>query len=178
MVVVYSRALQRGEDYNNLAKQLSCYADMESRISSIVRSASTQRHKFLNVDEGFQRLREKYETLPTWYTQYRDIYRNGMANLPHVTQITMLFSEFNRSDHYFCSSHLQSMDPVDLTYEKMIKSQFRCLIFILGLRSPCHAETGFRLLSLLDREPDVKKSHDRPGSAAGRLTASFQPERT
>ncbi|VUZ54937.1 unnamed protein product [Hymenolepis diminuta] len=118
----------------------------------------------------------------------------------------MLFSEFNRSDHYFCSSHLQSMDPVDLTYEKMIskldwavgdnsslfnltiredenahhyvESQFRCLIFILGLRSPCHAETGFRLLSLLDREPDVKKSHDRPGSAAGRLTASFQPERT
>ncbi|KAM3183560.1 hypothetical protein ACTXT7_010092 [Hymenolepis weldensis] len=67
------------------------------------------------------------------------------------------------------------MDSLDLTCEKMIKNQFRCLIFILGLRSPCQAEIRLRLLSLLDKEPDIKKSHGRPNSAAGPLTASVQP---
>ncbi|KAM3180466.1 hypothetical protein ACTXT7_016227 [Hymenolepis weldensis] len=49
--------------------------------------------------------------------------------------------------------------------------QFRYLIFILGLRSRCHAEIRLRLLSLLDKKPDVKKSRRRPESAARLLTA-------
>ncbi|KAM3175264.1 hypothetical protein ACTXT7_008854 [Hymenolepis weldensis] len=56
------------------------------------------------------------------------------------------------------------------------ENKFRCLIFILGLRSPCHAEIRLGLLSLLDGEPDVKKSCRGTESAAGSLTASDQPE--
>ncbi|KAM3184131.1 hypothetical protein ACTXT7_008993 [Hymenolepis weldensis] len=86
------------------------------------------------------------------------------------------------------------MDPADLTCEKMIgivnrlrtsfrfgsleENQFRCLIFILGLRSPCHAEVLLRLLSLLDKKPYVKKSLRRPESAGGLLTACVQLART
>ncbi|KAM3184642.1 hypothetical protein ACTXT7_007951 [Hymenolepis weldensis] len=85
------------------------------------------------------------------------------------------------------------MDPADLTYEKinivnrlcisfrfgsLEEHQFRCLIFTLDLRSPCHNEIRLRFLSLLDKKPDVKKSRRRPESAGGLLTASFQLERT
>ncbi|VUZ52931.1 unnamed protein product [Hymenolepis diminuta] len=118
----------------------------------------------------------------------------------------MLFREFNKCDHYLCSSYFQPMDPADLTYEKVIsklgsvvgdssslfnliisedenvrhyvENQLRCLIFILGLRSPCHAVIRLRLLSLLDKKPDVKKSRRRPESAEGLLTASVQLEGT
>ncbi|VUZ54811.1 unnamed protein product [Hymenolepis diminuta] len=60
------------------------------------------------------------------------------------------------------------MDPADLTFEKIItgsvnrlctnfrfgslkENQFRFLIFILGLRSPCYAEIRLRPPSLLDK---------------------------
>ncbi|KAM3186651.1 hypothetical protein ACTXT7_003904 [Hymenolepis weldensis] len=81
------------------------------------------------------------------------------------------------------------MDPVNLTYEQMIsivtqlgtsfrfgslqENQFRCLIFIIGPRSPCHAEIRPGGLPLLD-----KKSRRGPESAAGLLTTSVQSERT
>ncbi|VUZ43120.1 unnamed protein product [Hymenolepis diminuta] len=32
----------------------------------------------------------------------------------------MLLRQFNRCDHYLCSSYFQPMDPAYLTYEKMI----------------------------------------------------------
>ncbi|KAM3176372.1 hypothetical protein ACTXT7_006641 [Hymenolepis weldensis] len=50
-------------------------------------------------------------------------------------------------------------------------------IRITVLRSPCHAETRLRLLSLSDKELDVKTSHRGPESAVGPLTASVQPEK-
>ncbi|VDL34153.1 unnamed protein product [Hymenolepis diminuta] len=43
-----------------------------------------------------------------------------MADRSHATRITILLREFNRSDHYLCSSYFQPMDPADLTYEKII----------------------------------------------------------
>ncbi|VDL59330.1 unnamed protein product [Hymenolepis diminuta] len=51
-----------------------------------------------------------------------------------------------------------------------------CLIFIFGLRSPCPTEIRLRLLSLLDKELDVKKSRCGPESAPGPFTTSVQPE--
>ncbi|KAM3179861.1 hypothetical protein ACTXT7_017443 [Hymenolepis weldensis] len=57
-------------------------------------------------------------------------------------------------------------------------NQFRYFNFILGLRSPCHAAIRLRLLSLLGKKPDVRRSRRRPESAAGLLTASVQLERT
>ncbi|KAM3178986.1 hypothetical protein ACTXT7_001493 [Hymenolepis weldensis] len=106
-----------------------------------------------------------------------------MADLPHAITITMLPREFNRSDNYLYSPYFQPMDPADLTYEKMIsivnrlrisfrfgsllENQFRCLISIPGLRSPSHGEIRLRLLSLLDKKPDITKSRCRPESAGG-----------
>ncbi|KAM3184662.1 hypothetical protein ACTXT7_007917 [Hymenolepis weldensis] len=123
------------------------------------------------------------ENFTTWYAQHRDIYKNIMADLPHASRITMLLREFNRIENYLCSFYFQPMDPADLNYEKMIsfvnrlctsfrfvsleENQFRCLIFILGLLPPCHAEIRLRNLSLLDKKPDVKKSRRRPESAVG-----------
>ncbi|VUZ56242.1 unnamed protein product [Hymenolepis diminuta] len=143
-----------------------------------------------------------------------------MADLPHATRIIMLLREFNKSDNHLCSVYFQSMDPADLTCEKMIskfgsavgdrsslfnltasedenvlyhlgivnrlrisfssgsleENQFRCLIFILSLRSPCHAEIRLTLLSLLDKKPDVKKSCRKPESAEGLLIKSVYEE--
>ncbi|VUZ46892.1 unnamed protein product [Hymenolepis diminuta] len=59
-----------------------------------------------------------------------------------------------------------------------LENQFRCFTFILGLRSPYHAEIRLRLLALLDKKPDVKKSNYRSESAGGLLTTSVQLERT
>ncbi|KAM3172166.1 hypothetical protein ACTXT7_015111 [Hymenolepis weldensis] len=50
------------------------------------------------------------------------------------------------------------------------------LISILGLESPCYAETLLRLLSLFNKEPNVKRSHCGPESTAGSLTTSFPGE--
>ncbi|VDL28270.1 unnamed protein product [Hymenolepis diminuta] len=128
--------------------------------------------EFLNVYVGSGRLREKCRS--ACYAHYCDIYKNSMADLPHATRITMLLREFNRSDHDLCSSYFQPMDPIDLTYEKIMgivnrlytsfrfgslkENHFKYLIFILGPRSPCHAEIRLGPLSLLDKKPDVKKS--------------------
>ncbi|KAM3180423.1 hypothetical protein ACTXT7_016311 [Hymenolepis weldensis] len=48
----------------------------------------------------------------------------------------------------------------------------------VSLRSPCYAEIRLRLLSLLDKEPDVKKSRCGPQSAAAPLIANVHTERT
>ncbi|VUZ45093.1 unnamed protein product [Hymenolepis diminuta] len=156
---------------------------METRISSIVRNTFTQMN-FPNSTKNPKDYVKNVEIFAPWYTQYRDIYKNSMADLPHATRITMLLREFNRSDHYLCSSYFQPTDPADLAYGKMITklvpvigdnsslfnlitcrdenvqhyvgivnrlctgfrfdslegNQFRCPIFILGLRSSCNAE--------------------------------------
>ncbi|VUZ40244.1 unnamed protein product [Hymenolepis diminuta] len=46
-------------------------------------------------------------------------------------------------------------------FDSQKENQFRCLIFILCLRSPCNAEIRLRLLSLLDKKSDVKMSRRR-----------------
>ncbi|VDL51488.1 unnamed protein product [Hymenolepis diminuta] len=183
----------RRAGYNSLALQSSYYADKEAQISSIARNSLTQ-DEFLNVyviNVGIFRHNPLMdETFATWYTQHREIYKNIMADSPHATSNFMLLHMFSRSNHYLFSSYFQSMDPADLTYEKIItklgsvvgdnnsflnltiskdenvhyhvdivnrlctsfrfgsleENQFRCLIFILGLRSPCHAEIRLRLL--------------------------------
>ncbi|VUZ44691.1 unnamed protein product, partial [Hymenolepis diminuta] len=58
------------------------------------------------------------------------------------------------------------------------ENQFRCLIFILGLRAALHTEIRLRHLSLLDKKPNVNKSLRRPESAGGVLITSVQLERT
>ncbi|VUZ47222.1 unnamed protein product [Hymenolepis diminuta] len=58
------------------------------------------------------------------------------------------------------------------------ENQFGSLIFILGLRSPRHAEIRLRLLFLLVRKFEVKKSFRRLESAGGLLTESVQLEMT
>ncbi|VUZ43351.1 unnamed protein product [Hymenolepis diminuta] len=68
----------------------------------------------------------------------------------------MLLREFNRNNNHLCSSYFQPMNPADLISETMTgivnrlwasfrfgsleENQFRCLIFILGLLSPCYSE--------------------------------------
>ncbi|KAM3179926.1 hypothetical protein ACTXT7_017309, partial [Hymenolepis weldensis] len=111
------------------------------------------------------------ETPATWYTQHRDIYKNIMADLPHATRITMLLCEFNRSDNYLYSSYFQPMDLADLTYEKVI-SKSGSVVRDNGSLQPDH-----KLLSLVDKEPDIKKFCHRPKSAEGLLTESVQSER-
>ncbi|KAM3174194.1 hypothetical protein ACTXT7_011024 [Hymenolepis weldensis] len=78
---------------------------------------------------------------------YRDIYKNSLGDLLYATRITTF-----------------RFGPLE-------ENQFRCLIFILGLRSPCHSEIRLRLLFLLDKKPDVKTSRSRPEFAGGLLTA-------
>ncbi|KAM3184415.1 hypothetical protein ACTXT7_008394 [Hymenolepis weldensis] len=146
---------------------------MEVRFSSIVRNTLTQVNFSISTKD------------PEDSMKNMGVFINIMADLPYAARITMLLSEFHRSDHYLCLSYFQPRDPADLTYEKMITDTDRgvscalpCHIFILGLQSPCHAEFRLRLLSLLDKKPDVKKSPRRPESAGGLLTASVQLERT
>ncbi|VDL61391.1 unnamed protein product [Hymenolepis diminuta] len=50
---------------------------------------------------------------------------------------------------------------ISFRFGSLEENQFRCLIFILGLRSPCHAKIQLRLLSLLDKKTHVKKSRRR-----------------
>ncbi|VUZ56133.1 unnamed protein product [Hymenolepis diminuta] len=161
---------------------------MEVPISSIVGSAFIQ----VNFSTSTKNPKDYLKSVGTFHHNPlidRDIYKNIMASLPHATRITMLLPEFNRSDHYLCSSYFQPMDHADLSCEKIIsklgsvvgvnnylfnltiggdesvhshvrivnrlctsfrfgsldENQFRCLVFILGLRSPCHAKIQLRL---------------------------------
>ncbi|VUZ48827.1 unnamed protein product [Hymenolepis diminuta] len=45
------------------------------------------------------------------------------------------------------------------SYGSLKEDQFRCLLFIQGLRSPCNAEIRLKLLSLLDKNPDIMVHH-------------------
>ncbi|KAM3175024.1 hypothetical protein ACTXT7_009356 [Hymenolepis weldensis] len=58
------------------------------------------------------------------------------------------------------------------SFGSLDENQFGCFVFILNLRSPYHAEIRLRLLFLLDKKSDVKKSRCTPESAGGLLTAS------
>ncbi|KAM3173262.1 hypothetical protein ACTXT7_012847 [Hymenolepis weldensis] len=86
----------------------------------------------------------------------------------------MLLREFNKSDYYLCPSYLQPIDSAYPTYEKMI-SKFGSVVsdnssqFNLTLSED--ENITIILLSLLDKEPDFKKSRHRPESAAGMLVA-------
>ncbi|KAM3172221.1 hypothetical protein ACTXT7_014992 [Hymenolepis weldensis] len=48
--------------------------------------------------------------------------------------------------------------PSQRAEQNLNEDQFRCLNFPFGLPSPCYGEIRLRLLSILDKEPDVKKS--------------------
>ncbi|KAM3186165.1 hypothetical protein ACTXT7_004901 [Hymenolepis weldensis] len=73
---------------------------MEARISTLMRNTFTQtKFSTLTIDPK-DYVKNAGETFATWYTKYRDIYENIMADLPHATRITMLLREFNRNDHY------------------------------------------------------------------------------
>ncbi|KAM3172579.1 hypothetical protein ACTXT7_014239 [Hymenolepis weldensis] len=69
---------------------------------------------------GLTKITPCYETFATWHIQYRDIYKNTMTDLSNAIRINILFRKFNRSDNYLCSSHVNSMDPADLIYQRMI----------------------------------------------------------
>lgn len=60
------------------------------------------------------------ETFATWYTQYSDIYEDGMADLRQATRFAMLLRKVNRSNGRLYSSYLQPMDPTEPTYEERI----------------------------------------------------------
>ncbi|KAM3188539.1 hypothetical protein ACTXT7_000093 [Hymenolepis weldensis] len=45
------------------------------------------------------------------------------------------------------------------SYGSLKEDQFRCLVFIQGLRSPCYAEIRLKLLSLLDKNPNITFHH-------------------
>ncbi|VDL58713.1 unnamed protein product [Hymenolepis diminuta] len=55
----------------------------------------------------------------------------------------------------------------------LAEDHFKCFTFILGLRSPCHAEIRLRLLSILYEKPDDKKFICRPESAGGLVNREF-----
>ncbi|VUZ50057.1 unnamed protein product [Hymenolepis diminuta] len=111
-----------------------------------------------------------------------------MAVLPHATRINILPCKFNTIDHELYSFYLRPMDPTDLTYEKTISklgsvvygnsSLVKMKMLTIMFLTSCYAEIRLGLLSLLGKKPDVKKFRRGPGSAAGPLTASVQPERT
>ncbi|VUZ48686.1 unnamed protein product [Hymenolepis diminuta] len=44
-------------------------------------------------------------------------------------------------------------------YGSLKQGQFRCLVFIQGLRSSCYEEIRLKLLSLLDKNPDIMLHH-------------------
>ncbi|KAM3171348.1 hypothetical protein ACTXT7_016782 [Hymenolepis weldensis] len=208
--------LKRRADYKILATQLSNYADIEVQISSIVGNTFTQMNFSTTTKD------------PKGYEENVKLLQHSILNtvifIITSWQISPTPHELPRcfvnliDDYYLCSSHYQLMDPVDLTYEKIIsklgavvsdnnltisedenvhyhvgivnrlgtsfrlgfieENQIRYLIFILGLRFPCHTEIRLRLLSLLDKKPDVRKSRRRPESTGGLLTASVQLKRT
>ncbi|VDL59854.1 unnamed protein product [Hymenolepis diminuta] len=130
------------------------------------------------------------ETFAIWYAQYRDTYKNSMTDLPHATRITLLLCS-GVGDNSFLLNLIISEDENVHHYAGIVHplctsfqfgsfeaNQYRCLIFILGLRSPCCAEIRLRLLSPLDKKRDVKKSRRRPKSTGGQSTANVQLERT
>ncbi|KAM3188340.1 hypothetical protein ACTXT7_000461 [Hymenolepis weldensis] len=121
------------------------------------REKHPQPDEFINVYKGSQRLLQ--HGIP-----YRDIYKNSMADLLRANRIAMLVRKVNRSHHYLCFVNRLC---TSFRFGSLEENRFRCFIFILDLRSPCHAEIRLRLLSLLDKKPDIKKSRRRPESAGG-----------
>ncbi|KAM3182080.1 hypothetical protein ACTXT7_013120, partial [Hymenolepis weldensis] len=118
--------------------------------------------EFLDVHKGSDKLLENAdETFATWYTQYRDIYKNSLADLPHATRITMLLREFfNLTIH---KDKMFSIMNVSLTHFALVSD--------LDLLKKINYDVS-DFLSLLYKKTDVKKSHRRPESAAAPLTAS------
>ncbi|VDL24370.1 unnamed protein product [Hymenolepis diminuta] len=95
--------LQRRTDYDSLATQLSNYADMEARISSIVKDIITR----MNLSTSTRDPKDSMKNVKLLQhgMLYRDICKNSMVDLPHSTRITMLLREFNRSDNYLLSTN-------------------------------------------------------------------------
>ncbi|VDL60306.1 unnamed protein product [Hymenolepis diminuta] len=87
-----------------------------------------------------------------------------MADLPHATRITMLSREDENVHH--CGGIIDRL-CTSFRFGSLEENQFRCLIFILSLQSPCQAGIRLKFLSLLDKEPDVKKFRRGPESAGG-----------
>ncbi|KAM3173598.1 hypothetical protein ACTXT7_012202 [Hymenolepis weldensis] len=122
---------------------------MEARISSIVRNTFTQMNFSTSTKDPKNNVKNVGETFATWYTQYRNIFMNSMADLPLATRITILLRGFNRSYHYLYSSYFQPMDPADLAYEKLISkvslTDF-ALISVLVLSKKTNSDISFSFL--------------------------------
>ncbi|VUZ48035.1 unnamed protein product [Hymenolepis diminuta] len=103
---------------------------MEARISSIMRnvfqmnvSTSTKDPKYYEKNVGILNLNPLIaETFETWYTQYRDIYENGMADLPSPLELPCSLVNLTEVVKFvLLSSNFQPRDPADLTYKTMIR---------------------------------------------------------
>ncbi|VDL63139.1 unnamed protein product [Hymenolepis diminuta] len=103
-----------------------------------------------------------------------------ISNLVSVASGNSSFSNLTISEDENVHYHVDIANRrcTSFPFGSFEENQFRCLISILGLLSPSHAEIRLKLLSPLDKKSDVKKSRYRPESAGGLLTASVQLERT
>ncbi|KAM3172765.1 hypothetical protein ACTXT7_013877 [Hymenolepis weldensis] len=133
-------------NYNSLATQLSNYSDMEVRISSIVRSTLTQKSFSTSIKDPKDNAKHVgifhhnpliKKTFAAW---------NSMADLRHLTQITTLPREFNRSAHYLCLSYFQPMDPANLIYEWIASLADFALVSDLVLSKTTNLNVSFLFL--------------------------------
>lgn len=78
-----------------LAKQLSNYTDIETRISSIVKNTVTQMNVSTSTKDSKDYVKNVgifhhnpliSETFATWHAQYRGTHMNNMADLPHTLE--------------------------------------------------------------------------------------------
>ncbi|VUZ43533.1 unnamed protein product [Hymenolepis diminuta] len=86
---------------------------------------------------------------PTDLTYEKMISKLGSVVGDSSSLFNLTISE-DENVHY----HLDIMNRLCTSFRfgSLEENQFRCLFFILGLRSPCHAEIRLRLPSLLDKE--------------------------
>ncbi|KAM3176450.1 hypothetical protein ACTXT7_006478 [Hymenolepis weldensis] len=144
----------RRADYNSLATQLLNNANMEARISSVVRNIFIQMNFSTSTKDPKDFVKDRMDAADL--TDEKIINKLGSVVGDNSSFFNLTISE-DENVHYH----------IDIVNRLCTKNQFRCLIFILGLRSPCHAEIRLRLLSLLDKKPDVTKCRRRLESAGG-----------
>ena len=124
----------------------------ETRIRLLLRKFGPHEHSqylryVLPKDPTEYTYKENLEKLKTYFGRTSSLFNDRFKCL------TMSIQEYEEIDHYIG----QINEAVSrFAFGSLNEEQFRCLIFILGLRPSKYAEIRPRLLMLLDKDPQIQ----------------------
>ncbi|XP_062557334.1 uncharacterized protein LOC134222206 [Armigeres subalbatus] len=98
---------------------------------------------------------EKGSSFDAWFSRYADLFEKDASKLDDDAKYDCCFTAKDENEDFISYSCKVNRACVDFKLQELKEDQFKCLIFVCGLRSPKDADIRMRLLSKINETQDI-----------------------